>query len=96
MMERIEIKDIAREIKRQCPEYKLKDINAVLKVEQEVIANQLNNQTRVGWGKLFTFIPEIKPAHIQNTWSGKRTLPAHPRVKVVPRKLIKALQKKSL
>lgn len=95
-MDKIEIKDIARKIKKQYPEYRLKDINIILKAEQQVINNELHNNTKVGWGSLYTFIPEIKPAHKQNTWSGKKLIPAHIRIKTIPRKLIKELHKKSL
>lgn len=92
----IKLIDIARAINNEHPEITIKDAYQVLRTEQAVIGKCLANGETVGWGNLYTMTPMIKPSHRQNTINGVKTLPAHPQIKLTPRKLIKDIQKKNL
>lgn len=70
-IETLNINDIARLIKFRDPSLKIKDIEKVLELQNDVIAYGLDTEQRIKIGKLFIIEPTIRDSHKHYRGMGK-------------------------
>ena len=95
MAKTVILDQIAKAIAKECPEYKLKDIKAILDKEQDVVVNFLDQDQSIKWGKNLRFVPTKHPAtYVYNGMIKQRIpIPARSTIKVVKVSRFKNLTK---
>lgn len=90
---RLNLDGLASLIHETYPQYKLKDIKAILQQEQEVIYQQLSEGKSVKWGKLLKLDPKLyRPRTVRNNLTNQLVfVPRRFKVKVSKLQKLKKL-----